>query len=85
MARFQCNKCSNVFEVGFSGIASVHIGPYHLLKCPACKRRGWFNIYSSVGKPITWPIPEKTQDIEIQLTEESEEKKRIEDSKFERN
>ncbi|MCJ7560986.1 hypothetical protein MUO79_10285 [Candidatus Bathyarchaeota archaeon] len=63
-----------------------HLGPYKLLKCPACGKRSWFNIYSSVKDPITWPPEEKKQEQppEPQLTEEEEEKKRIEESKYEK-
>jgi hypothetical protein len=84
MVRLKCKKCENVFEAGLLKILSVHIGPYHLLKCPACGRRSWFNFYSSVPDQITWPRQEKTETGERALSEEELEKKRIEESKYER-
>ena len=84
MVRLQCKKCTSVFEAGLSNILSLHVGPYHLIKCPVCSKRGWFNFYSSVKDPITWPIPVKTQTIRKPFTEEEYEKKRIEDSKYEK-
>ena len=84
MVRLKCKKCTNVFEAGLSNILSLHAGPFHLLKCPACNKRSWFNFYSSVKDPITWPISEQTQTIKKPFTEEEYEKKRIEDSKYEK-
>jgi len=84
MVRLHCKKCNNVCETEFFNIMSVHVGPYHILKCPACNKGGWFNFYSSVKDPVTWPVPEKTVTNERTFTEEELEKKRIEDSKYER-
>ncbi|MEM2081887.1 MAG: hypothetical protein QW744_06440 [Candidatus Bathyarchaeia archaeon] len=86
MARLKCKKCGNVFEKTFLGAAfAPHVGPYHIIKCPACGKRSWFNIYSSVQDPLTWPPQEKQkQAIEPELTEEEREKKRIEESKYEK-
>ena len=88
MVRLKCKKCGNVYEQAFGLAAfSPHVGPYHYLKCPACGKSSWFNTYSSVKDPITWPEGEKQQkkDAEPQLTEEELEKKRIEESKYERS
>lgn len=85
MARLQCKKCTNVFETGLLNMLSVHVGPYHLMKCPACGKRSWFNLYSSVKLPITWPVPEKKQTIQKSFVDEEYEKKHIEDSKYEKN
>ena len=87
MVRIRCSKCSNVLEFDISVstiLGTVHIGPYRLLKCPACGRRSLFNIYSSVKEPITWPpSEERKKKVDDKLTEEELEKKRIEDSKYE--
>ena len=86
MARVKCKKCGNVYEQRFSGaIFSLHVGPYHYMKCPACGKYGWVNVYSSVKDSVTWPPQEKQeQPVEPELTKEELEKKRIEESKYER-
>ncbi len=87
MARVKCKKCCAVFEQGLGGAAlAPHIGPLHYVKCPACGKRSWLNIYSSVKDSLTWPPEEaKQQQVATQeLTEEELEKKRIEDSKYEK-
>ena len=89
MPRLKCKKCSNVFEISNSSAAVnslIHIGPLSPVKCPACGKRCWLNIYSSVKDPVTWPQQEKQQPstVESQLSEEELEKKRIEDSKYEK-
>ena len=88
MARLKCKKCGNVFEYTYNPMSSlVHLGPYKLVKCPACGKSSWLNAYSSVKDPVTWPSEEKHQEqaAQLQLTEEELEKKRIEDSKYERS
>jgi uncharacterized protein YlaI len=90
MVRLKCKKCKNVFEINNASAAAqgllVHAGPYHLIKCPACGKRSMMNTYSSVKDPITWPPEEKQQQITAQpeLTDEELEKKRIEESKYEK-
>jgi len=86
MTRVKCKKCGNVFEQGLGGAAlAPHIGPLHYVKCPACGKRSWLNIYSSVKDPVTWPSEEKPPLVApLELTEEEKEKKRIEESKYER-
>jgi len=89
MPRLKCKKCKNVFEISNSSAAiasRVHIGPLSPVKCPACGKRSWINIYSSVKDPISWPAGEKQQEqvAQNQLTEEELENKRIEDSKYEK-
>jgi hypothetical protein len=86
MVRLKCKKCGNVFEQGLGGaVLAPHIGPLHYMKCPACGKSSWFNVYSSVKDPLTWP-PEARQEqvAQPELSEEELEKKRIEDSKYER-
>lgn len=87
MTRLKCKKCGNVFDSDLSGmVLSVHVGPLHYMKCPACKKSSWFNVYSSVKEPVTWP-PEENKIEEkapLELTEEDLEQKRIEDSKYEK-
>ena len=88
MARVKCKKCENVFEQGLGGAAiAPHIGPLHYVKCPACGKRSWLNVYSSVKDPITWPSQEAKQQEQAakpELSEEELEKKRIEESKYEK-
>jgi hypothetical protein len=87
LVRVKCKKCAAVFEQGFGGaVLAPHLGPYHYVQCPCCKKNSWLNTYSSTKEPITWPPQEKQVDqiAEPQLTEEELEKKRIEDSKYER-
>jgi rubredoxin len=88
MPRLKCKKCGNVFEQGLGGaLIAPHIGPLHYIKCPACEKKSWFNVYSSVKEPITWPPEEanqQTQATQSQLSEEEMEKKRIEESKYEK-
>jgi len=80
-------KCGNVFEYTYKPLGSlVHLGPYKQVQCPACGKSSWLNIYSSVKDPITWP-PEGKQQEQVappQLTEAELEKKRIEESKYEK-
>jgi NAD-dependent SIR2 family protein deacetylase len=86
LTRVKCKKCQNVFEQGFGGAAlAPHIGPLHYVKCPACGKRSWLNIYSSVKDPLTWPPEEAKQQAPASvLTEEELEQKRIEESKYEK-
>jgi hypothetical protein len=87
MTRVKCKKCCAVFEQGFGGaVLAPHLGPLHYVKCPACKKSSWLNVYSSVKDPVTWPPQEKASDQPAsQITEEELEQKRIEDSKYERS
>jgi ribosomal protein S27E len=86
MTRVKCRKCGEIFEQGLGGAAlAPHVGPLHYVKCPACGKRSWLNIYSSVKDPVTWPPQEKQQQTATpELTEEELEQKRIEDSKYEK-
>jgi DNA-directed RNA polymerase subunit RPC12/RpoP len=88
MPRLKCKKCGSVFEQGLGGAAlAPHIGPYHYVRCPACSKSSWFNVYSSAKDPITYPPKEKApeQQPERQPTDEELEKKRIEESKYEKS
>ena len=87
MARLKCKKCGNVFEKSYVPFESVRLGPYKRYQCPACGKSSFFNVLSSVKDPITWPPQEKNQEqqtTEPQLTEDEQEKKRIEESKYEK-
>jgi hypothetical protein len=86
MPRVKCRKCNNIFEQNLGGAAlAPHVGPLHYVKCPACGKRSWLNIYSSVKEPVTWPREEPKQQVaQPELTEEEREKKRIEESKYEK-
>jgi RNase P subunit RPR2 len=86
MVRLKCKKCGNVFEQNLTAgmVLGPHIGPYKRVKCPVCGQSSWFNVYSSVKDPVTWPPEEKKAEQPAQqLTEEELEKKRIEESKYE--
>lgn len=89
MVRLKCKNCGNVFEQKLSAgmVLGPHLGPYKRVKCPACGKSGWYNVYSSVKDPVTWPPEEKdkAEQPEKQPTEEELEKKRIEESKYERS
>jgi hypothetical protein len=89
MPRLKCKKCGAVFEINTSSAVAasfIHIGPLSPVKCPACGKRSWMNIYSSVKDPVTWPEPQKEQQVaEPQMSEQELEKKRIEESKYERS
>jgi hypothetical protein len=64
----------------------INLGPYKYLKCPACGKRSIFNIYSSAKDPVTWPKPEQTQEeAQPAISEEEAERKKLEDSKYERS
>jgi hypothetical protein len=86
MTRVKCRKCTKVYEQSLSGVLiAPHVGPLHYIKCPACGKRSWTNVYSPVKDPVTWP-PEATQEQAIQpeLSAEELENKRIEESKYEK-
>ncbi|MGA3110412.1 MAG: hypothetical protein ABSE15_00080 [Candidatus Bathyarchaeia archaeon] len=87
MARLKCKKCGNVFEYEYKALDSmVHLGPYKRIQCPACGKSSFFNVYSSVKDPVTHPSQEEKSERqpELQLSEEEQEKKRIEQSKYEK-
>ena len=84
MSKLKCKKCGVVFEYTYKPLASLmHLGPYKQVQCPACGKTSWLNTYSSVKDPITW-FPEEKQQEQPQLTDEELEKKRIEESKYEK-
>ncbi len=84
MPRLKCKKCGAVFEQGLGGaILSPHVGPYHYMKCPACGKRSWLNVYTSVREQVTYPPQARQPEEQIELSEEELEKKRIEQSKYE--
>ena len=88
MSRLKCKNCGVVFEYSYKPLDSlVHIGPYKRVSCPSCGKGGWYNVYSSVKDPITYPPQEMTpqEQAEKPLSEEEQEKKRIEESKYERS
>jgi hypothetical protein len=89
MTRLKSKNSSNVFEYEYKALDSlVHLGPYKRIGCPACGKSSFFNVYSSVKDPVTWPpeaSKQQQQNASIQLTEEELEKKRIEDSKYEKS
>jgi len=87
MTRVICRKCTNVYEQSLAGVViAPHVGPLHYVKCPACGKRSWTNVYSSVKDPITWPpeAKQKDQAFQLELSEEELENKRIEESKYEK-
>jgi DNA-directed RNA polymerase subunit RPC12/RpoP len=87
MPRLKCKKCGAVFDQGLGGaVLAPHLGPYHYIKCPACGKSSWLNVYSSVKDPITYPPQENKSEEQTDhsLSEEELEKKRIEESKYEK-
>ena len=88
MARLKCKKSGEVFEYEYKPLDSfVHLGPLKWVKCPACGKSSFFNVYSSVNDPVTYPPEEykpQKKEYEQALTEEEQEKKRIEESKYEK-
>jgi len=75
-----------VFEQGMGAVLAPHVGPLHYVKCPACGKRSWLNIYSSVKEPITWPPEKQAKPAPTpELTDEEIEQKRIEESKYEKS
>ncbi len=87
MTWLKCKKCGNVFEMSFgSGFLAPHLGPYHYFKCPACAKSSWFNLYSSVKDSVTFPPSEKKaeEQPEMEMSETEREKRRIEESKYEK-
>jgi len=87
MLRLKCKKCGNVFEQDIAAgvVLGPHIGPLKRLRCVACGKGGWFNVYSSVKEPVTWSRRESEEEQHgEQLSDGELEKKRIEESKYER-
>jgi hypothetical protein len=86
MVRLKCKKCGAVFEQGTGGaLLAPHIGPLHYIKCPACGKSSWLNVYSSTKDPVTYPPQEKAPESQhAQLSEEELERRRIEESKYEK-
>jgi ribosomal protein S27AE len=80
LMRSKCPKCGAVFDSSRS--FGVNLGPYRQIKCPNCGKVSFMNIFTK--NPITWPTQEKQQQETSKLTEEELEKKRIEDSKYEK-
>jgi rubredoxin len=83
--RLKCPKCGAVFETSTGrALVGIHIGSLNRLKCPACGRKSMFNILSSVKDPITWPS-EEAETKTGPMSEEEELRKRMEESKYEKN
>ena len=87
MSRLKCKKCGAVFEYNYKPLDSlVHVGPYKIIKCPACGKNSFMNAYSNVKEPITYPPQAKTTEEPQKrpISEEEEERRRIEESKYEK-
>jgi predicted RNA-binding Zn-ribbon protein involved in translation (DUF1610 family) len=82
--RAKCPKCGAVFDASRS-LSLVHLGPMRQLKCPACGKISFMN--TGVNEPLTWPpeIVKQEPKAETPLSEEDLEKKRIEESKYEKS
>ena len=77
----KCPKSTFLFDISRT-FSVFHIGCIKQLKCPACGKVSLMNAY--VKDAVTWPLKAETeQPTEYQLTDEFE-KKRIEDSKYEK-
>jgi predicted Zn finger-like uncharacterized protein len=80
--RAKCPKCGNVFDASHSS-SGLHLGPLKQLKCPACGKIILMKAY--VKDPITWLLAEKQENhASQQFSSEELEKKRIEESKYEK-
>jgi uncharacterized C2H2 Zn-finger protein len=80
--RAKCPKCSAVFDAS-RGFSALHVGPFKQLKCPACGKVSFMNAYSR--DPLTWPLEEnKPQQQQFSLSDQEQEKRRIEESKYEK-
>jgi hypothetical protein len=75
VAKLKCKKCGAVFEYDYKPLDSiVHLGPYKYIKCPSCGKSSFFNVYSSVKEPITYP-PQIKEAENLVSAEEQEKKK----------
>ena len=65
----------------------MHLGPFKQIKCPACGKSSFFNVYSSVNDSVTYPpkVQKNQEQKEKPLTDQELERKRIEDSKYEKS
>jgi uncharacterized C2H2 Zn-finger protein len=80
--RAKCPKCDNVFDASRS-FSGFHLGPMKQLKCPACGKMSLMKTY--VKDPITWPPKEKQQEPHADQSKTEElEKKRLEESRYEK-
>jgi hypothetical protein len=86
MSRLKCKKCGAVFEYDYKPLDSfLHLGPLKYIKCPACGKSSFFNVYSSVNEPVTYPPQQRNKEEQDKpQTQEDLERKRIEESKYER-
>jgi phage FluMu protein Com len=80
LMRSKCPKCGAVFDS--SRTFGINLGPYRQIKCPNCRKVSFMNIFTK--DPVTYPPQEKQQQVTPKLTDEELEKKRIEDSKYEK-
>ena len=60
MSRLKCKNCGAVFHIDPETLGFVG-APWTLQTswCPACGKSSWFNVYSSVKDPVTYPPQEK--------------------------
>ncbi len=79
--RAKCPKCGAVFDASLM-FSEIHIGPWKTLKCPSCEKVSFMNAYTK--DPLNWPAKNAPKQTEPQLEQEDLERKRIEDSKYER-
>jgi ribosomal protein S27AE len=86
LARLKCKNCGAVFEYDYKPLSSfVHLGPYKRVKCPACGKSSFFNVYSSVQDSVTYPSQEKASEDLSEESDEEREKRQLEESKYERS
>jgi ribosomal protein S27AE len=78
----KCPKCGAIFNASGS-MSIVHVGPIKQIKCPKCGKISFMN--TNVKEPITYP---PSQQNAAQTTNDSisevEQKRRIEESKYEK-
>ena len=80
LMRAKCPKCGAVFDASRM-FAGIHVGPFKQLTCPSCGRTSFMNTYSKAT--INYPPP-ANQKPQTTISDEELEKKRIEDSKYEK-
>ncbi|MCW3999712.1 MAG: hypothetical protein NWE93_05695 [Candidatus Bathyarchaeota archaeon] len=81
MMRAKCPKCGAVFDASRS-FSGIHIGPLKQLRCPACGKTSFMNSYSKA--PLNYP-PQEQKPLEASaMSEEELQRKRIEQSKYEK-
>ncbi len=78
--RAKCPKCGAVFDASRS-LSGIHIGPIKQYTCPACGQTSFMKTY--VKDSLTYPTQTSSTQPENDPSAEEQEKRRIEESKYE--